>query len=120
MDPYVHLTNRSVQKTGSSCKGEPETKDEDHILTLGSFHEWGKTEMPNVCYIAYNGSSANTSGTTEEAWTKCTWPRILTAVRTALLACQPESGGHPLGCFELFGFDFMLDKHMRPLHLEAN
>lgn len=117
-DPFVHLTNRSVQKEGGGEEQASENKDEGHILMLEAFFAWAAEGMPEVTYSTVRGGF--TQGSAREAWAQCTWPRVVAAVRTAVLACQQSVGAHPPGCFELFGFDFLLDKQMGPWILEAN
>merc|ERR1712216_936900 len=45
---------------------------------------------------------------------------MLKAVRAAVSASQHKIGKHPKGCFQFFGFDFIMDSSMWPWLLEAN
>ncbi|CAE8604130.1 unnamed protein product, partial [Polarella glacialis] len=107
-DPFVHLTNRTVQKELGDAKAELPSEDEPHIWLLPAFLSWAQEGLPNI------------SGGASDRWTSFTWPRILEAVRMAVRSCKEDVGAHPAGCFELFGFDFLLDSEMRPWLLEAN
>eukprot|EP00929_Paragymnodinium_shiwhaense_P058421 TRINITY_DN29250_c0_g1_i2.p1 TRINITY_DN29250_c0_g1~~TRINITY_DN29250_c0_g1_i2.p1 ORF type:complete len:762 (-),score=158.68 TRINITY_DN29250_c0_g1_i2:492-2777(-) len=115
-DHFVHLTNRAVQKTLDKEEAvspvsapEPRAEDEDHIWLLPAFFAWADGQG-----LKFKEQSAR------ERWQSCTWPRMLAAVRAAVLASQVDVGKHPPGCFELFGFDFILDEDMWPWLLEAN
>jgi len=126
-DLFMHLTNRSVQKKEDPNGNAPEYKsaesDEDHIMLLDAFFDWAEQNLSEVEFPNEAGAGSGESfksGSAREAWEQCTWPRILNSVRTAVVACQGDVGMHPPGCFELFGFDFMLDTKMRPWLLEAN
>lgn len=121
-DPLVHLTNRAIQKRtahiGPHSEHEsPLQYDEEWIWTLHKFFDWAEEVSLQVDFTASDGVSQK--GTVREAWDRSTWPRILQAVRTSVLACQPDAC-HAKGCFELFGFDFLIDKRMQPWLLEAN
>jgi len=107
-DPYVHLTNRTVQKDLWNQEAKQDT-NEEHIWMLSEFFRWGeKAKVSNV------------DGSVSDRWKTFTWPRILAIVRLCVRACQADVGVHPQGCFEFFGFDFMLDDGMKPWLLEAN
>eukprot|EP00928_Gymnodinium_smaydae_P047793 TRINITY_DN31924_c0_g1_i1.p1 TRINITY_DN31924_c0_g1~~TRINITY_DN31924_c0_g1_i1.p1 ORF type:complete len:740 (-),score=162.22 TRINITY_DN31924_c0_g1_i1:536-2755(-) len=106
----VHLTNRTVQKQvdspGEGGEGQPRKEDEEHIWLLPTFLDWLDANRPDL-----KGRSV---------WTASTWPRILEVVRACVLASQSDVGANTRGCFELFGFDFLLDEDMQPWFLEAN
>eukprot|EP00931_Biecheleriopsis_adriatica_P026364 TRINITY_DN16054_c0_g1_i1.p1 TRINITY_DN16054_c0_g1~~TRINITY_DN16054_c0_g1_i1.p1 ORF type:complete len:557 (+),score=125.39 TRINITY_DN16054_c0_g1_i1:762-2432(+) len=115
-DPFVHLTNRTVQKfDGSPGEGatppqvkEPPKEDEAHIWLLPRFLAWAQDGLTEI------------KGGARSCWNTFTWPKMLEAVRTCVQSCREDVGAHPSGCFELFGFDFLLDSEMRPWLLEAN
>jgi len=110
-DPFVHLTNRTVQKFDGTDKSVPKelpTQDEAHIWLLPAFLRWARDGLKDL------------PGGAQNRWKEHTWPRMLEAVRACVRSCREDVGGHPPGCFELFGFDFLLDSDMRPWLLEAN
>jgi len=110
-DPFVHLTNRTVQKFDGADKSVPKelpTQDEAHIMLLPAFFRWARDGLKDM------------PGGAQNRWKEYTWPRMLEAVRACVKSCRDDVGGHPPGCFELFGFDFLLDSDMRPWLLEAN
>lgn len=102
-DPFVHLTNRTVQR--HDAPAEKVDEDEAHIMMLPAFFKWAE-ELEHL-----NAMSS---------WKERTWPKILEVVRTCVLSCKEDVGAHPSGCFELFGFDFLLDSDLTPWLLEAN
>jgi len=110
-NPFVHLTNRTVQKEdGEKSNGSQPLEDEEHIWMLSSFFSW-----------ASRGGHRASDGTAFcEKWVAHTWPRMLQAVRACVRSCQVDVGYHHPGCFELFGFDFLLDEDLEPWLLEAN
>lgn len=111
-DPFVHLTNRAVAKEKGeegNC-GQPRSVDEDHIWLLPAFFAWAADAK--LCFE--NGTTAR------DRWTNHTWPRMLDAVRTCVRSSQVDVSCHKDGCFELFGFDFLLDTDLEPWLLEAN
>lgn len=103
-DPFVHLTNRTVQRHDGVDEKEPD-QDEAHIMMLPAFLKWAE-ELEHLNAIS--------------CWKERTWPKILEVVRTCVLSCKEDVGAHPSGCFELFGFDFLLDSDFTPWLLEAN
>lgn len=124
-DPFIHLTNRTVQKTqdGTSPKANGSLSvrsvDEDYIWLLPRFFKWmeeGRGE--EVQYLTMDEEWA--SGSVQDAWYLSTWPRMLQAVRSAVLACQPDLAATRFTSFELLGFDFILDRRMQPWLLETN
>lgn len=110
-NPFVHLTNRTVQKEdGEKTHVEQRSEDEEHIWMLSSFFSW-----------AIQGGHRTPDDTgLYEKWVAHTWPRMLDAVRACVRSCQVDVGSHQPGCFELFGFDFLLDEDLEPWLLEAN
>jgi len=112
-DPFVHLTNRAVQKRPDDSEASPRKpgpleEDEAHIWLLPAFLEWAEAELTDL------------GGGARQRWEEHTWPLMLEAVRTCVWSCKEDVGAHPRGCFELFGFDFLLDTEMKPWLLEAN
>ncbi|CAK9014288.1 unnamed protein product [Durusdinium trenchii] len=103
-DPYVHLTNRTVQRHDAP-EEKASDEDEAHIMMLPAFLKWAE-ELENLNALS--------------CWKERTWPKILEVVRTCVLSCKEDVGAHPRGCFELFGFDFLLDCDFTPWLLEAN
>mmetsp|Transcript_56887 Transcript_56887/g.133675 ORF Transcript_56887/g.133675 Transcript_56887/m.133675 type:complete len:715 (+) Transcript_56887:42-2186(+) len=70
-------------------------------------------------------TDGNNTGGVHEIWKVRTWPQLLDGVRSVLLAAQPAlsrgtRANQQERAFELYGFDFALDKDMRPWLLEAN
>eukprot|EP00746_Dinoflagellata_sp_MGD_P112878 gnl/MRDRNA2_/MRDRNA2_49953_c0_seq2.p1 gnl/MRDRNA2_/MRDRNA2_49953_c0~~gnl/MRDRNA2_/MRDRNA2_49953_c0_seq2.p1 ORF type:complete len:862 (+),score=114.89 gnl/MRDRNA2_/MRDRNA2_49953_c0_seq2:71-2656(+) len=121
-DPFVHLTNRAVQKgfgNRSSPKGDsPQKCNEDYIWMLDQLFQWADSSAKQVKYFGSDGSLIE--GSVQEAWNSSSWPRMLQAVRTSILSCQPDTLGKRVACFDLLGFDFILDTHMQPWLLEVN
>lgn len=121
-DPFVHLTNRAVQigfANGSSPKGgSPKECNEDYIWMLDRLFQWADSSSKQVEYFGNDGHLLQ--GSVRDAWIASSWPRMLQAVRTSVLSCQPDTLGKRVSCFDLLGFDFILDTHMQPWLLEVN
>ncbi|XP_048343338.1 probable tubulin polyglutamylase TTLL2 isoform X2 [Sphaerodactylus townsendi] len=95
---YAHLTNTSINKFGPSYR-----KDKD---VIGSGCKWTFSRFR--AYLR----SCNVDDV-------CLWQRINRIVILTLLAITPSV---PLtfNCFELFGFDILVDEKMKPWLLEVN
>jgi len=110
-NPFVHLTNRAVQKEDGEKRGCNQlVEDEEHIWMLSSFFNWAAAG----CHRTPDGTALS------DRWVGHTWPSMLNAVRACVRSCQIDVGYHHPGCFELFGFDFLLDEDLEPWLLEAN
>ena len=115
---HVHLTNVAVQKReaeqakaggggeGGASKGAGTMGDEGDWEIDGS--KWDLKQLKLFVASRHGMSAAN----------KMTWEMQMVMVRT-LIACAPVmiNDKH---CFELYGFDVMIDSDLRPWLIEAN
>ncbi|CAE7933390.1 Ttll1, partial [Symbiodinium sp. KB8] len=92
---YMHLTNVSIQKHGA-----------EYSVTHGG--KW-----PLECLRAHLKASQG-----EQATARC-FGAIRSLIRHSLLAVQPSMASG-LGCFELYGYDVMLDAELKPWLIEVN
>jgi tubulin monoglycylase TTLL3/8 len=95
-DSYKHLTNFSIQKNNSKVTN----KAEDLVMSQKEFFQKSLKNDPAKCEKVRKGI--------EEI--------IIKTIRTG-----QESGiEHRPNCFEIYGFDFMLDQKLKPWLLEVN
>eukprot|EP00397_Hematodinium_sp_SG-2012_P002692 GEMP01002700.1.p1 GENE.GEMP01002700.1~~GEMP01002700.1.p1 ORF type:complete len:988 (+),score=176.56 GEMP01002700.1:146-3109(+) len=115
-DPKAHLTNRTIQ-----------------ILDWGELKEDPSSMWPLSDFLNHLDHS-HPKG--RRVWEEKTWPKMLDGVRCALVATQDAivaqheiymqkvaSKRVPLDgprAFEMYGFDFALDRDLNPWVLEAN
>uniref|UniRef100_H3ATC5 Tubulin tyrosine ligase like 2 n=1 Tax=Latimeria chalumnae TaxID=7897 RepID=H3ATC5_LATCH len=95
---YAHLTNTSINKFGPSYTTNKER--------VGSGCKWTLSQFR--CYL----HSLNIDEL-------LLWQRINNIVTTTLLTIAPSLPPTP-NCFELFGFDILIDEKIKPWLLEVN
>lgn len=107
-DAYRHLTNYSINK-GSATFVE---NSQVHADNVG--HKWS--------FSALNRHLKCTGVDVQLMWT-----RIMDVIMKSLLAVEPVIGArtkttacHSHNCFELYGFDVLVDKELKPWLLEVN
>ncbi|GFQ69556.1 tubulin polyglutamylase TTLL4 [Trichonephila clavata] len=104
---YIHLTNYSINKKSSSY-----TSNDDETMCQG--HKWSLKSFWD--YMSNSGIDVKKIQTTI---TDMIIKTIISAESPIcrILKCRAKS---PYNCFELFGFDIMLDKDLHPWLLEVN
>jgi len=90
---YSHLANYSVQKSVSRA--------DESVWSLGQF----------LVYLAQFRPSTS--------WKDCIQPSLHSLVLNTL-KCASDEVDHRTGCFELYGFDVILDEDLKPWLLEVN
>ena len=99
-NPYAHLTNTSINKYSpdvTSTKG-----------SIGSGCKWELSRLHTHLRLTFGAAK-----------TAVLWERIVNVVQLTLLAIAPDIPVSP-GCFELYGFDILVDKGLKPWLLEVN
>ncbi|KAM5165230.1 putative tubulin polyglutamylase TTLL2 [Mantella aurantiaca] len=95
---FAHLTNTSINKYSTTYLSDKERVGSGCKWTLGQF----KSYLRSV-----------------EADDVLLWQRIHNIVTMTLLAIAPSVPQYP-NCFELFGFDILIDNNLKPWLLEVN
>ncbi|KAJ3175519.1 putative tubulin polyglutamylase ttll2 [Geranomyces variabilis] len=98
-DVYAHLTNTSINKHSPWLEDE---KDE-----IGSGCRWTFARL-RVWFESMGMDYERV------------WRRIQGTIIATLLPVAAEVPAVPVGCFELYGFDILLDDAMKPWLLEVN
>ncbi|XP_072266546.1 probable tubulin polyglutamylase TTLL2 [Pyxicephalus adspersus] len=95
---FAHLTNTSINKYSTSYLSDKERVGSGCKWTLGQFRSYLRSvEIDDVLL----------------------WQRIYNIVTMTLLAIAPSVPQCP-NCFELFGFDILIDDTLKPWLLEVN
>ncbi|XP_053565137.1 probable tubulin polyglutamylase TTLL2 [Bombina bombina] len=95
---YVHLTNTSINKYSSSYATDKERIGSGCKWTLSQFRSYLRNLEVDDALL---------------------WQRIYNIVNMTLLAIAPSVPSSP-NCFELFGFDILIDDTLKPWLLEVN
>lgn len=96
---YSHLTNASINKYSDTYH------DDKDVIGGGS--KWTYTRLVQHCRDRY-GIDIH-----------AVWPHIITLINCTLMLLPPAVPVNP-SCFELLGFDVMLDKALKPWIVEVN
>ncbi|KAG1683767.1 Tubulin polyglutamylase TTLL4 [Nymphon striatum] len=106
-DKFMHLTNYSINKKSSSY-----TANEDIHACQG--HKWSLNSLWR--YMQKEGIN-----------TKSLWENINDIIIKTIISCEASVTGMmkryvktQFNCYELFGFDIMLDEKLKPWLLEVN
>ncbi|TPX57677.1 hypothetical protein PhCBS80983_g03664 [Powellomyces hirtus] len=98
-DVYAHLTNTSINKFSPYFEHEKEEVGSGCRWTLGKLRGW--FESMNMDFNRV-------------------WKRIQATIISTLLPIAADVPPVPPGCFELYGFDILLDEALKPWLLEVN
>lgn len=107
-DAYRHLTNYSINKSAENFVENQEVKADN----VG--HKWSLSALNK--HLKCVGIDV-----------ELMWTRILDLILKTLLAVEPVIGtklrktaSHRTNCFELYGFDVLVDERLKPWLLEVN
>jgi len=107
-DAYRHLTNYSINKDSSSFVGNSEMQADN----VG--HKWSISALNR--HLRCTGVDA-----------ELMWTRIMDVIVKSLLAVEPvisartkTTANYGHNCFELYGFDVLVDEQLKPWLLEVN
>ncbi|XP_078503021.1 putative tubulin polyglutamylase TTLL2 [Lissotriton helveticus] len=95
---YAHLTNTSINKFGASYSKDKERVGSGCKWTLSQFRSYLRSLETDDVLL---------------------WQKIHNIVTLTLLAIAPSVPQAP-NCFELFGFDILIDESFKPWLLEVN
>ncbi|KAJ3044370.1 putative tubulin polyglutamylase ttll2 [Rhizophlyctis rosea] len=98
-NPYAHLTNTSINKKSPTF--------DDAKEGVGAGCRWGIEKLRS--YFEERGWD----------WERI-WRKIQGIIILTLLPVSSEIPANVEGCFELYGFDVLVDEQMRPWLLEVN
>ena len=106
-DSYVHLTNYSINK---NCEGYVANEDADQCQG----HKWTLKSLWN--YLEQRGVYVETIKTS----LRDIVVKTILGVENVLLDMSRGNISNRYQCFELFGFDILLDSDLKPWLLEVN
>lgn len=107
-DSFVHLTNYSINKSAENFL------ENQRIQADNYGHKWSLSALNR--HLRCVGVDV-----------KLMWERIMDLIVKTLLSVEPiiakstrEVASHPDNCFELYGFDVLVDEELKPWLLEVN
>ena len=107
---YMHLTNTAVSDEAKLAGV--------HNASMQEATKWPLERLEAYINRQWRSDPGRASLPNEDRWT-ATWQRICDVVMRTLTAVEDHIPCCPCS-FELFGFDVLLDEHLRPWVLEVN
>ena len=101
---YAHLTNTSINKNSGTYKTDKDVIGSGSKWDFNTFAEW------------LDEHSAHSNLHFSDVWKSITDIVLLTMLSLVTNKDSDEKGG----CFELFGFDILLDTQLKPWLIEVN
>ncbi|CCI42831.1 unnamed protein product [Albugo candida] len=114
-DPYVHLTNNSIQKQSDKFHDIYKTEDGNMVVEGNMWHS-----DDFIQYLQSRSAATNEPNCPREN----IWEEQIQAGMKRIviysLQCVQEQIQHRPNSFELYGYDFMLDDRLHPWLIEVN
>lgn len=105
---YSHLTNTSINKLSPCTFSNYYIVLDSEKQDVGSGCKWTISQLKSYFEEKSNISFAKI------------WAKIKTIVLLTLLPVSQEIKSHTTGCFELYGFDILIDNDLKAWLLEIN
>jgi len=117
---FSHLTNSSINKYSPSLSSEKEVIGAGCKWDFHQLRAWFRAGG-DAAVGGGRETDAGVDGAVGDALFEALWSRIRNVINLTLLVLTPiVPATDDVACFELFGFDILVDDAMNPILLEVN